>query len=451
MTSQRKNRNAFRPTLGDIALEDRVVLSQTSVMRGQIAAAAQSTNNGDLTARQLINAYAVENRDAYSALHQAITQQVAALYANGRPTAQQLSDFRDSVAGQINAVTLRVASQEALLPNSAKRLVPNLENSLLGQRNSVLSRIQNITSSNRMTRTAGTLQNALTREVTTAFMNNRNQLGNFLNNTNFARASVDQNGNRIPLQQFMAQQIANQFGGTLNGLSQGFTNVANTSLFANGVTNPTPEAIQAFQSQFGQGVNLAAFQLANNLNLLRGTGVTSSLIPSIQSSLFGTSGTGNGTSGFNGLLSAVQNLPFNNGMGMDFTNGVQNAFNNTFTGVINPLNTAFNLPALTTTTPTLPSFSNPFSPTFTNSNFFQGFNSGYGSGFPGFGTQTTVGPNNFGQNFNNFVTTANSGFGFTTPTFASGTGTGLGGGNGFGGGGGSGLGTGFGGGTGTTF
>ena len=395
-------------------------------MSGHITAAAQA---GNLTVKQLNAAFAAQNRAAYSNLNQAIKQEIQQLYANGRPNSQQLSNFNASVAGQLNATAFRLSSQESLLPNSVKRLIPNLQNGLMSSnRNSLLSRIEALTASNNMTRSAATLQNALTNQISTSFINNRAQLGNFLNTTNFARASVDQSGNPIPLQQFLGQQIVNQFGSTLSGLSQGFMNAANSTLFANGATNPSQSALQGFQSQFGSGLNLAAFQLGNNLNLLNGA--SSTLLPQLQSGFFGSTNTGAGTGAgsFNGLFPALQGLPFN-GTSTDFTSGVNSAFNNGFSNVSSSIGSFLNLP--TQANPTLPAFTDIFNPTFTNSNFFGGFNSGFGSGFPGFGTSPSGVNSNFGSGFNNFVNTTNTNLGFNVPNFStltSSTGVGLNGG-----------------------
>ena len=61
--------------------------------------------------------------------------------------------------------------------------------------------------------------------------------------------------------------------------------------------------------------------------------------------------------------------------------------------------------------------SSVFAPTFTNSNAFSGFNSGFGSGFPGFGTAPTSGFNsNFGNGFNNTINPGTTTFGFAAPS-----------------------------------
>ena len=413
MSRQKKNRSAFRPILGDASLEERVVLSSVAV-GGHIAAAA--VQNGNLTVKQLAAAYAAQDRSAFQNLNQTIKQEVQQLYAAPkRPTRQELADLNAKVAGQVNVVAFRLSSQEALLPNSVNRLVPNLQNALMSSNpNSLLSRVQAVTASNRLTNSAASLQSALTNQINTVFTNNRAQLGNFLNNTNFARASVDQSGNPIPLQQFLSQNIVNQFGSTLSGLSQGFMNAANSMLFANGAMNPSSSALQTFQGQAGNALNLAAFQLANNLNLLNGAPTT--LLPQLQSGIFGSSNPGTGTGSPTGLFNALQALPFG-GSSTDFSSGVSSAFNQAFSNVSSSIGSFFNNPAQVNSL--LPPSNTIFNPTFTNSNFFGGFNSGFGSGFPGFGTAPSSVNPNFPSSFRDSISMSNNSFGFNVPIFVT--------------------------------
>jgi len=412
MNSQKRNRNAFRPTLGEITLEERVVLSSVSAVSNHIAAA--QVNSGNLTVQQLRNAFVTQTRSAFQNLNQQIRQEIAQLFANGRPTSQQLADFNAQVQGMINATTFQLASQQALLPQGARTSLTGFQNALLSNNSqSLMSRIQAITNSSRLTRTPQALQNAIANQIATMATGANTQLANFFNNTNINRLSVDQNGNPIPLQQFIGQRIQDQFGSTLGGIQQGFNNIATNSLFANGAP-PSASDLQGFQRQLGNAASLAAFQLGNNLNLLRGT--SSTLVPQIQSALFGSStNPGNGT--FNGLLNAVQGLPFSGGLTPDFNTALTNAFNNTFTGVATPLGNV--LGTVAQTNGTLPAFSNVFSPAFTNNNAFLGFNSGFGSGFPGFGTAPNTFNPAFGTGFNSFVNTGITNLGFTTPTFSN--------------------------------
>ena len=375
MIFKRKNRTAFRPTVADASLEERVVLSTTA--SHQIMAFANAPT-GNLTVQQLRNAFVNQTHSALQSLNQSIRQDVKLLYANGKPTAQQLSDFNATVGGMINATAFRLASQQALLPSGGTRNLNGFQNALLSNNsNSLLSQLQSLTTG-RVPNTSQAFQNMITNRLASLNSSANTQLANYFNHTNIAQASVDSNGNQIPLQQFIAQRIVNQYGSTLSGLSQGFMNAANSTLFANGATNPSQSDLQGFQRQFGSGLNLAAFQLGNNLNLLNGA--SSSLLPQLQSGIFGSTntGTGTGTGSFNGLFPALQGLPFNDPTA-NFSMGLNNAFNNGFSNVSSSIGSFLNLPQQANTG--LPSFNSVLSPTFTNSNFFGGFNSGYGSGF----------------------------------------------------------------------
>ena len=43
-----------------------------------------------------------------------------------------MTDFDAEVSGAVNATALRLSSQASLLPNAAARLVPAIQNTLLG-------------------------------------------------------------------------------------------------------------------------------------------------------------------------------------------------------------------------------------------------------------------------------------------------------------------------------
>jgi hypothetical protein len=450
MRSKRKDRNTFRPSVVEASLEDRLVLSSNPIVfnngmslafrlspavrvaarPAQVSVAqAGVQNTSTLTVRQLRRAFLQQSRAAATALRQMIKDQATQLFANGTPTPQQLADFNAMVNGAIDATAFQLSSQAALLPGSNRRLVPAIQNALLGdRRNSLLNRVQAITQSSRTTRSAAALQAALGRQLNTSLLGVNNQLNGFFATTNLNRLSVDQNGQRIPLQQFLGGQVINQFGNTLGALSQSFPTVANSVLFPNGATTATADAQAALANQTRQALGIAAFQLGSNLALFPDAATT--VGPQLQSALFGTG------AGAHSLFSSLQGLPTTS---TGFNTAASTAFTNGFQGLVSPLSSFFGLPSQQTFSLPTSNITGIFGPSFTGNSFFNGFNNGFGSGFIGFGQSPTGFNSNFGTGFNNLVGNAVSNFGFTLPTLGTGTG-GVGTGTGIGG-----IGTGVGG------
>ena len=181
-------------------------------------------------------------------------------------------------------------------------------------------------------------------------------------------------------------------------------------LFADGATTATPEAQHAFAQQYLSALGISAFLLGNGLSLL--PGLTSSLTPQLQTALFGTGE--NATS----LFSALQGLPTTS---EGFSSAASTAFNNAFQSLASPLSQFFALPT-TSQTFALPTsnLAGPFGSEF--STFGNGFNSGFGTGFPGFGTAPTTADVNFGDGFTSIIARQNPLLGFNPPTL-SGTGS----------------------------
>src|SRR4051794_18204370 len=111
MRSQPKKRRAFQPSLADAGLEERVVLATgtgfrnafasggvpvAQFLRAQVAASSQAT-------QQLRANFLRQFNVASTALQRSIRADAAQLFANGRPTAQQIADFNARTAGAINA------------------------------------------------------------------------------------------------------------------------------------------------------------------------------------------------------------------------------------------------------------------------------------------------------------------------------------------------------------
>jgi len=457
----RKNRIAFRPSLTGSRLEDRVVLNGSSApgtsflaqpVNIQPIAVVQAGQN-NVTARQLFGTSRQQFRAAQISLRQFASNQLAALYndpanldSRGRLTPEALASFNANVAGAINATALRLSTQSSLLPGSGRRLVPALQNSLLGsQNNSLTSRITNLVNSGRFGRSQTALQNAINRQINASFTNNSARLTNFFRTTPLNRLSLDQTtGQRIPLSQFVNNQASFLINNTFGTLANSVGGNAQSALFnTNGVFNP--QGVTGFQQQFSNALGTAAFQVGNVLSAFPNAMTT--LGPQLQSSLFGT-----GNSFANTLSTLLTTGTSTTPLTVNgFNTGFQTAFTNAFQNFSTPLNNFF---GITPTTGTGGSFQLPngffvpnatfpsvFGSQFTGGTFNNGFNNGFattGTGFPGFGTAPTGFNTGFGTGFNSFVTNTNQLFGFTQPTFTTGTGFGTGTGTGTG----TGLGTG---------
>lgn len=397
MTTQPKKSRAFRPSLDNSGLETRVVLNGATVSTGAIVAAQNAMER-----RQVLNALRNQLRNTSSNLRGLITSQIGQLLANGIPTAQQRADFNALVAGELFGTAFQLSSQAGLLPGSS-RLVSRVQQSLLGNSpRSLLTRLETIPVTAGANATARTIQLSLSRAVNNAINANQASFNNFVATTPLTRLSVDQAGNRIPLQQFMGNQVIAELGNTLGSLSQSFPNVANTSLFANGALTATPQNQLAFINQAGGALGTVAFQLGSNLSLFRNSATT--LGPQLQSALFGTAPTS--------LFTQIQNLP---NASATFNTAATTAFNNGFQSLITPLSSFFNIPS-TSLNVALPTAQlNPvIGPGFDSVS--NGFNGGFGSGFIGFGTAPTTFNTNFSNGFNNFATLVNTGNGFNVPT-----------------------------------
>ena len=334
-TASRKNRQVFRPSLSDATsfLEERVVLSTAAFFT---PLAAPEPTNGPITRQLLQRSFTQQSKAATTQLRNQINAQITTLFANGQPTTQQLNDFRASVGGLVNATSFRLSSQNALLPRSQK-VVQNVQSSLLsGQSNSLLSRINNLTTSTSAMRSARTLQTAINGQITRTMSANTAQLNNFFSTTPINRLSVDASGQRISLQQFIGNRAISQFGNMLGALANSFGRAGTSLAFPNGTgpgispTAPSAQALANLQTQFQQGLGLTTAQLGNSLSLI--PGIDSNLFPQLQSAFFGT-----GT-GANSLINSLQGLNLAN---PNFSNNVNTSFNRGFNNVLTPLNNFF--------------------------------------------------------------------------------------------------------------
>lgn len=421
----RRKRLEFHPSLEGAPLEVRVVpavvapIVRTHDVLLQTEAANRLENS--LTAGRLRTTMRNAIRSAATDAWSAINAQVRQLYANGTPTAQQKADFNAAVGGILDATALRLSSLAGLLPGGNAQLVPGIQRALIGSQNgSLANRIASLTESGRATRSVRTLETAITQQLNRAVAGRTAAVNTFLAGNSLNNLSVDATGTAIPLRQYIGNQFITQLGNTLGSLSQSFPTVANSMLFANGATSATTEAQQAFAQQYLSALGITAFTLGNGLGFFS-PGLTSNLTSQLQSGLFGT--------GSSSLFSALQGLPTTSDA---FGTAASTVFTNAFQGLTSPLSQFFNLPSSSTfNLPTGNNIPGLFGSEF--SNFGNGFNTGFGSGFPGFGTAgtgTTFNPS-FGNGFASVLSGLNPTLGFNTPILdgtgsTTGTGTGLG-------------------------
>lgn len=487
MSRTKKAKHAFRPTMNQKTLEERVVMSASAsadLIFTRPPVAMGAVNVRSFNSPQIAQAYRVQFRQASQALRRAIRMEANQLLANGTPDQQAIENFNASVQGAINATALRVASQASLLPNASNRILPQLERALLGNGpNSLTTQLQQITSQdvnrfprpdvvvrggaqaravantpdavntpgglNRFPRPNIVVRN-LQRSVNQVLNNQANNVANFVSSGTAQRLSTNSFNQRIPLRRFMAGSALNQFGNTLASLSNGFQNVANTSLFADGTT-VTPDRLAPFLNQGTQALGTALFQLGSAFSLFPNANTT--LFPQLQNAIFGNgtlqpftttttlsptgtlTGTGDGTGvittspisgtgtltgtgtglgnispAFSNFLNGFQSLPTNS---TAFGPAVSSLFNSGFQNIAGNLGSFLGLPqngTLSLPTQATGIFGN------LGSSFGGGFNNGFGSGVIGFGTPGTGFNNAFMTGFNNTIGLTNPGFGFNVPT-----------------------------------
>lgn len=439
MPNHRKAHHQFRPSLHENDLEERVVPSTLASARVENPAAAlgvrtpalqgvvlrarleaslagrQAAPSEALAHRQLERAFLLQARTAQTTLVQEIRTAAQRTFTSGRPTAQQLADFNAAVAGAVDATTFQLSSSAALLPGGAQRLAPAIQQSLLAKTSrGLVGRLQALSQSPRLVSSA-TVANSIGRQVSLAFSQTSNQLRNFFTTTPMTRLSVDQNGQQIPIQQFMAGQVMTQFGNSLGSFAQAFPMAAQAVLFPGSAMDPTPAKEARFLFQASQALGLPAFELGTDLTLFPNS--APGLFPDLQTGFFGTGSTS--------LNSGLQGLTSFTNPGL--TSTINSIFNTGFQNMTTSLNTALSLTS-TGTGVTLPT--GPFTGGFTSdfSTFGNGFNNGFGSGFTGLGNPSASFNPNFDQGFFDIVNTGNTGFGFgpVSTTTTSGTGTTIG-------------------------
>ena len=417
MNNRTRKRIAFRPSLVDPTLEDRLVLS--SITAAPLAAPPPvpsavviSSPAPFRTVGQLRTTMAHEVQIATLDLRNGVAHEIQQLFANGSvPTAQQMNDFNATVQGVLNATALGLSSQASLLPGAGTSLVPAIQNAVLGSGSrSLSSELSSLLQSDRNAGSAVRLQSVFARAIMQSPTLINRQFNSFFNTTNLTNLSVNSSGQRIPIRQFMCGQVVSQLGNTLGLLAQSFPNVANSMLFPNGTTGiPTQDMLNSFNQQAVNALSTASFQLGSVLSLFPGS---SSVISQLQPVLFGS------TSNTSSFASALQNLSFGTS---GFNSAVTNEFNTGFNNLLGPLRSFLGMQGQSNLTLPTSGLTGPFGSQFSGNSFNSGFNNGFAtgtnSGFIGFGTAPAAFNTNFGSGFNNMVTTVTQNQGIGTVHF----------------------------------
>ena len=430
MRSRIKNQIAFRPACDGSRLEERTVMStiplvpvllggaSTSPSLSNVSVAPSLSTSGTLTPAQLRQNFTNVYTTAIHDLGTYLRRQAAALYENGFPTSQQINDYRSLIQGAVDATAYRVVSAASLLPNASSNLVPSIENSLLGTGQlQLVNRLVHITTSMYNLQSVSALDQAIGNQLATATSRAGIQTTSYFTTTPLLRLSVDPTtGQQIPLAQYIAQGIFNQYQNNLGSFAQTFPTVAASALYANGATTATQDAYNQFAQQYLNALGNSAYQLGSSLGLL-GPTMSSQVTTALQPALFDT------TQGSTSLFNAIAGLT-----NQASTYGTQatTAFRNAYPSIASSLATAINLPLqpmYTLPTGYIPS-------TFTGSAFTgfggtvngSGFNNGFTTtgGYPGFGTAIpTSFPIYFSTGYYGLQSNVNPVNGFTLPSLTT--------------------------------
>jgi hypothetical protein len=399
----------------DAKLEERLVLSSTPATPPPAPPPAFSTVlNGNArpwrTVAQLRARYAHEARLAALLLRNEMAAQIDQYFASGSVlTPQRAANLNASLHGAVDATALGLSSMASLLPRSSRVLVPAIQRVLLGTGSSSLSSRLNAIFTATNTSSATGLQSAIAQAINLLPSQLTSQINRFFNTTNAGALAVNSSGQRIPLSQFMAQQLVSQISNTLGTLAQSFPNVLNSMVAANSATgNPNQQLFQQFGTQVSNALSTAAFEIGSALSIFNNS---SNVISQIQPALSGSH------SSITNLVASLPNMPMGSST---LSSAIGNAFNTGFSNLMTPVTSFLGMPAQTVQTllPTVTTqvFTNPFAAPFTSSGFNNGFAGGPNTGFAGFGIAPSSFNTNFGTGFGNFVTVGSQGLGvITTP------------------------------------
>jgi hypothetical protein len=410
---RRHPRRALAPTLDGCLLEDRVVLSTgapgatLAALRNAVPVQVRSVTPtaGTLTSRQLSQNLQREFRAAYADLQrnvQGVLQQFDE-DTGGEWTQEDLDALRGQIRGLNNATAYRLLAQADVLPGG-QRLADTIQTLTIDTRfrNSIENRLCRVFQNPRLTSDFPTLQRSIDRELRQAQLGADFHLNGYLRTANFDRLSYDvQTGRSIPLQQFIGQNIARQYGSGLAQVARGFPRYSNEFLFS-GDTDPDPTTVKTFANVTNAALGSLAYRLNSSLRLI--PGATTALTPGLQDAFFGAGDTSFAT-GLGGLT----------GTGNVYNGAGTGLFDSLYGSTVNNINSYFGLSPVTN--PTLPtnSFLNPSLGTFNN--YGNGFNMGYGTGTVGYGINPTnaLGQDPFTGGFYSGINAGLTGSGFSAP------------------------------------
>jgi len=277
MCAKSRKRVAFRPSLSFAGLEERVVLN------GASAAAAAST----MSIPQIRAAFVAELKSAQQDLRQAIASDVAQFRSLRFATDQDVANFRSTIANTVSATESQLSSLLSLLPRADQKLVPNLRTALAGQgANSLTSRLNAAITRFENSSQNSNLSTSLSRLVNTTFASQNSRLTAFFNPSTIRQASVDQTGQRIPLQQYVSNQIVTQLGDSNSALSQAIGSSAGAGLLASASSGLTGMNLTSFFNQSTASLGSALSQVGSTMVLSQN---------SLGTTNTGTSNTGVGT------------------------------------------------------------------------------------------------------------------------------------------------------------
>ena len=157
--------------------------------------------------RELLSLYQTQFRAAATDLKTALHTQIDRIYANGRPTEDQLKNLETLVIGAVDATAIGVSSQVGLLPAAGDTLVPRIQDALLSSNRSLSTQLNGIIGYGRFNQSASRLKTMLDRTIDQYANRATREFRNFLNTTPLYRLSVDNAGQQVPIQQYIAQQV----------------------------------------------------------------------------------------------------------------------------------------------------------------------------------------------------------------------------------------------------
>ncbi len=409
MNKLMKNRNKFRPSLCDSCLEDRTVMSTGGAIPATPAPAAPPVGRSflHLQAAELKSMYRTQIKAATATLRTAVQADLNQLYANGTPTAQQISNFNSNVAGAADATALRLASQASLLPGGSTRLVPAIENALVGSSSqSLVNRLSTLTNSSQINATVQSLQKAMTKQINSVSNQAISQASRYISTTPLTRLSVSSSGTTIPVEQYMGSQVVSQLANNLGSLAANYSTLASALATSNTGTGAV-NLSQALQSEFGSQAQLqlstSAYQLASDLALFNGS---SNVLSQLAPAFFGSSSTS-----LNGLISQLENIPVGSG---SVNSMVESIFQNSFATLASPVSGFFRMAQSSSFAMPTTGMTSPFASLLSGSNFTA--SAGSSSTTP-----TTAPVTGFGAGFDNLVTAVNQTLLGTTGTANDGT------------------------------